>query len=84
MRSKPLDYEQLQQFFGIILAMTIANCGENEAYGGQSQIFSTPALGQYMSLNHCDTLLRNLRLCQYSEDDLKEDPWYQYVVQLSH
>ena len=28
-----------------------------------------------MSRNHFDTLLHNLRLCQYSKDDLKEDPW---------
>ena len=33
------------------------------------------ALGRYMSRNQFDRLLRNLRLCQYTADDLKEDPW---------
>ena len=28
---KPLDYKQLQQFFGIIFAMTIADCGERRS-----------------------------------------------------
>ena len=31
MRFKPLDYEQLQQFFGVILAMTIAGGGERRS-----------------------------------------------------
>ena len=55
MRFKPLNYEQLQQFFGIILAMTIAGGGERR---GQSQMdhFQPLLLGDIcleINLTHC-------------------------------
>ena len=67
MRFKPLDYEQLQQFFGVILAMTIAGGGERRSLWRTESDgpFSAPALGRYMSRNQFDTLLRNLRLSVY-------------------
>eukprot|EP00731_Ephydatia_muelleri_P001472 Em0001g1472a len=51
MAQKPLDYEQLQHFFGILLAMTLASGGERrDMWKTESNgPFPAPALGRYWS-----------------------------------
>ena len=38
MEEKPLDYEQLQHFFGILLAMTLVSGGDGGICGEQNQM----------------------------------------------
>ena len=77
MAQKPLDYEQLQHFFGILLAMTLASGGERrDMWKTESNgPFPAPALGRYMACHDFERILRNLKLCVYTDEELADDPW---------
>eukprot|EP00731_Ephydatia_muelleri_P009180 Em0004g1518a len=77
MAQKPLDYEHLQHFFGILLAMTLASGGEQrDMWKTESNgPFPAPALGRYMACHDFERILRNLKLCVYTDEELADDPW---------
>ena len=77
MAQKPLDYEQLQHFFGILLAMTLASGGERKCVWKTESNgpFPAPALGRYMACHDFERILRNLKLCVYTDEELADDPW---------
>ena len=77
MEEKPLDYEQLQHFFGILLAMTLVSGGEQrDMWRTESNgPFPAPAFGRYMACHDFERILQNLKLCVYTDEELADDPW---------
>ena len=37
--------------------------------------FPAPALGRYMACHDLERILRNLKLCVYTDEELANDPW---------
>ena len=37
--------------------------------------FPAPALGKYMACHDFERILRNLKLCVYTDEELADDPW---------
>ena len=77
MEEKPLDYEQLQHFIGILLAMTLVSGGERrDMWRTESNgPFPAPAFGRYMACHDFERILRNLTLCVCTDEELADDPW---------
>ena len=73
MAQKPLDYEQLQHFFGILLEMTLALGGERRDMWKTES--NGPFPGRYMACLDFERILRNLKLCVYTDEELADDLW---------